>query len=202
MRTILLPSSCCSVDSDASCKWALTEKLRWRVLYSRGGVWVQQLSSAEGHCRFSFQWWPTQFPIVCLCMQMSGGKKTTTDCHCGSVHHHQSPFSVVALNSSSGGELKLYLGWIRNTRWLRQILHPEHQSYSRWCQSPGYPSCWGKGSSRSSPARGDPDCKCRSYSPCRSWCSGDPPSQSPHHECQTETEVVFNWCPYIDITIV
>ena len=36
--------------------------------------------------------------------------------------------SAVALNSSSGGELKLYLGWIRNTRRLRQINYTQNMN--------------------------------------------------------------------------
>ena len=48
------------------------------ILYGRGRVWVQQLSSTEGHHWFLFLRWLTQFFIVCLCMQMSGGEKS----HC------------------------------------------------------------------------------------------------------------------------
>ena len=51
------------------------------ILYSRGRVWLQQLSSAEGHRWFFLLQWSTQFLIVCLCMQMSGGKKATTADH-------------------------------------------------------------------------------------------------------------------------
>ena len=56
---------------------------------------------------------------------MSGGTKATARTAISGGGHYQSPFwqwplplitvPVVALNSSSGGELKLYLGWKRNT---------------------------------------------------------------------------------------
>ena len=42
---------------------------------------------------------------------MSGGKKVTTHCHFGG-----------GLNSSSGGELKLYLKWKRNTLLLISVI--------------------------------------------------------------------------------
>ena len=57
------------------------------ILYGRGRVGAQQLSSAKGHYQFLFLWWPTQFFIVCLCIQMSGGKKATLEC-CSSSGHH------------------------------------------------------------------------------------------------------------------
>ena len=72
-------------------------KTGW-ILYGRGRVWVQQLSSAESHRRFSFLRWPTQFFIVCLCMQ----NKWTEKSHCRT-------------RSGSGSELKL--------RWQTQTLH-------------------------------------------------------------------------------
>ena len=54
-------------------------RLQWRwILYSRGRVWAHHLSSAKATVQFSFLWWLTQFFIVCLCMQMSGRKKS----HC------------------------------------------------------------------------------------------------------------------------
>ena len=82
---------------------------RWWILYSQGRVWVYHPSSAKGHCQFSFPQWLTQFFIVCLCMQMSGGEKS--HCQNGDWQWQSPPIcSSSGLNSSSGGELKLYLG--------------------------------------------------------------------------------------------
>ena len=48
----------------------------WWILYSRGRVWVQYLSSAGSHHPSPYWRWPTQFLLfvdIFKCMQMSGG---------------------------------------------------------------------------------------------------------------------------------
>ena len=91
---------------------------KW-ILYSQGRVWVHHLSSTKGYCWFSladpvffclcanewwekshhwngnWRWWPLPIAIPAV---------AATD------NHHSSS----ALNSSSGGELTLYLSWKRN----------------------------------------------------------------------------------------
>ena len=81
---------------------------RWWILYASVRAWVQHLSSAKGHYLSLFQWWLTHFGLF---MQISGRKES----HHWNGDQQWQPLPitipVVALNSSSGGELKLYLGW-------------------------------------------------------------------------------------------
>ena len=93
----------------------------WWILYSRDRVWVQPLREWQ----LPFPQWPTQFFLfidICKWMQMSGswwilGRLSllflwTRGWNKKASAHH---CSGGGLNSSSGGELKLYLKWKRNT---------------------------------------------------------------------------------------
>ena len=101
------------------------------ILYSRGRVWVHHLSLSSGHHRNGDWRWPPLliavlavadlvfllFIYVCKWvlekkppLEWWPAVAATADCHFGS-----------GLNSSSAGELKLYLDWKRN------IPPPSHQ---------------------------------------------------------------------------
>ena len=112
-----------------------TYNILW-ILYSR--VWVHHLSLSPGHRTSLFQQWPTQFFLfadICKWMQISGSlwilgrlsllflwtrrwdKKATIHC-CSSG----------GLNSSSGGELKLYLKWKRNMYYINLKINADKLS--------------------------------------------------------------------------
>ena len=122
---------------DATLLWASG---RSRISQIGGGE-AQSCGSCMPQVEFEFSTWVPlkattdchsssgQLSFVCLYMYANEWWEKS---HCwnGSGHHCQLPFGqwlplpiailAVALNSSSGGELKLYLGWKRNAQSLKQ----------------------------------------------------------------------------------
>ena len=83
---------------------------------SSGRVWVQHLSSTQGHCRSPFGWWPNQILLVYVCKWVVG-KKATAGMAISSGGHCRSPFprwpwtqaQVVNSNSTSAGKETCHL---------------------------------------------------------------------------------------------
>ena len=88
-------------------------------------AWVQATAGTAigsgDHHQFSFLQWLTQYFIVCLCIQMSGGKKATAEMVICKLPPPAITVFAVTLISSSGGELKLYLSCTGSTAILGAV---------------------------------------------------------------------------------